>query len=55
MIMATIFETRSRQKAMPPLRQLTPITLYYDAEVVEATVTEPVEVTVSSTGSLTVR
>ena len=30
--MVTIYKTRSRRKTMPPLRQLTPVTLYYDAE-----------------------
>ena len=30
--MATLLKTRSRRKSLPPLRQLTPITLYYDAE-----------------------
>jgi hypothetical protein len=30
--MATIFKTRSRRKALQPFCQLTPITLYYDAE-----------------------
>jgi len=30
--MATIFKTHSRRRALQPSRQLTPITLYYDAE-----------------------